>query len=66
MRVHWFLLITLAVGIAACGSTEGPPIASGGDGSEPLATAFTNRLAASDPITQAVVLSQTVYPVTRE
>lgn len=66
MRAHWFPVVALAAGITACGSTEGPPIASGAGVSEPLATAFTNRLAASDPVTQAVVLSQAVYPVTRE
>lgn len=53
--------------LAACGSTEGPPVSQTGESVGPvLATAFTNRLPAPDPETQAIVLTQTVYPATRE
>lgn len=53
--------------LAACGTTEGPPISRSGESVAPvLATAFTNRLPANDPVTQAIVLTQTVYPATRE
>jgi hypothetical protein len=56
-----------ALALAGCGATEGPPVPAGASDSVPvLATAFTNRLAGPDPVTQAIVLTQTVYPATRE
>lgn len=50
-----------------CGSTEGPP----GGGSHPLqqeafATAYTVRIPGHSPEEQAILLTQTVYPATRE
>lgn len=62
LLVASFLLI-----ISACGSTEGGP----GGGSHALqqqatATAYTVRLPGSNPEEQAILLTQAVYPATRE
>ncbi|WP_159039953.1 hypothetical protein [Christiangramia fulva] len=53
--------------LISCGNTEGGP----GGGSHPLqqeatATAYTVRLPGSNPEEQAILLTQTVYPATRE
>lgn len=62
-----FAAILLALlGMAGCGSGQGPPIVPDGERVETVATAFTHRLTAADPHAQAVVLTQVTYPVTRE
>lgn len=59
--------ILLGSVLLSCGNTEGGP----GGGSHPLqqeasATAYTVRLPGSNPEEQAILLTQTVYPATRE
>lgn len=65
-------LMAIATAVTACGSTEGTPVRPQHEDldtaatTETTATAFTNRLPAGDPVTQAIVLTQTTYPATRE
>ena len=59
--------ILLGILMISCGNTEGGT----GGGSHPLqqeatATAYTVRLPGSNPEEQAILLTQTVYPATRE
>jgi hypothetical protein len=58
----------LATALAAfgCGTTDGDGIVPQGETVETVATAFTQRLTAPDPETQAIVLTQVTYPATRE
>lgn len=58
-----FVLMALWL-LAGCGVTDGQPVPKGR--AEALPTAYTNRLPAGDPETQAILLTQAVYPVTRE
>ncbi|MDT0691903.1 hypothetical protein RM549_19085 [Salegentibacter sp. F188] len=65
--IRYFYIIALGLLLTACGKTEGGP----GGGSHPLqqeavATAYTVRLPGRNPEEQAILLSQTVYPATRE
>lgn len=62
-RLPWVLLPWLLVG---CEVADGPPLSRFGESVETPATAFTVRLPANDPETQAIVLTQTVYPASRE
>ena len=58
-----FLLFCLI----ACGSTEGPAVENlAAIQDQAIATAYTTRLPADDPETQAIVISQTVYAATHE
>ena len=52
--------------LAGCETAEGPPLDAWGERVATDATAFTVRLPAGDPERQAIVLTQTVYPATRE
>ncbi|NJY61960.1 hypothetical protein HC174_04205 [Salinimicrobium sp. CDJ15-81-2] len=59
--------ILLGILMISCGNTEG----GAGGGSHPLqqeatATAYTVRIPGSNPEEQAILLTQTVYPATRE
>lgn len=61
------ILLILLITCISCGKSEGPPI--GKDYKlqpEASATPFTVRLPGGDPQTQAILLTQTVYPATRE
>ena len=65
--IKYICNILLGILIISCGNTEGGP----GGGSHPLqqeatATAYTVRLPGSNPEEQAILLTQTVYPATRE
>lgn len=64
MRPFTVALTYLLLG--ACGDTAGPPIEPGDLSEQAIPTAHTTRLPASDPETQAIVLTQTVYAATRE
>ncbi len=60
------IFIVVELMLSACGTTEGPPV-----GGLPLQdqanfTANTVRLPGSTPEEQAILLTQTVYPATRE
>lgn len=68
MKTAIILLSALLFGtiLNGCGSTEGPPASQGALQDQAVATAHTARLPAGDPETQAIVLTQTVYPATRE
>lgn len=66
VRSKMMLAGGFVVMLAACGTTDGLPIGATDPGVEPIATAFTVRLPAGDPETQAIVLTQNVYPATRE
>lgn len=57
-------LLALALALAGCGVTDGHPVPAGRV--EAMSTAYTSRLPASDPETQAILLTQIVYPATRE
>ncbi|MHA6278769.1 hypothetical protein ACXYMT_01185 [Salinimicrobium sp. CAU 1759] len=51
----------------SCGKSEGPPANTNLPLQEEASvTAFTVRLPGGDPETQAIILTQTVYPATRE
>lgn len=51
----------------ACGTTEGDPVSEYGPlHADAHATVHTTRLPAGDPESQAISLTQTVYPATRE
>lgn len=58
------ILIPALVAVAGCGTTAGEPLEQAPV--EAIATAFTNRLPAGDPVTQAIMLTQAVFPATRE
>ena len=65
--IKYICSILLGSLLVSCGNTEGGP----GGGSHPLqqeatATAYTVRLPGSNPEEQAILLTQTVYPATRE
>ena len=61
------VIVAASMPVVACGDTAGPPIQSAAAELGPQRiTPFTVRLAASDAETQAIVLTQTVYPATRE
>lgn len=62
-RALWLLVPWL---LAGCDAAEGPPLSRVGETVDTPATAFTVRLPAGDPETQAIVLTQTVYPASRE
>jgi len=62
----WTPLVSALALLGGCGSTDGPPVTPDEGGVEPVVTAYTTRLPAPDPVTQAIVISQTVYPATRE
>ena len=58
-------LVTLL--LFSCGRSEGPPAQTALPLQEEASvTAFTVRLPGDDPETQAIILTQTVYPATRE
>lgn len=65
--MRYLIIIFLSALITSCGTTEGGP----GGGSHPLqqealATAYTVRIPGNDPEQTAILLTQTVYPATRE
>lgn len=67
MRLDRLYILFISLFAYACGSTEGGP----GGGSHPLqqqalATAYTVRIPGSSAEEQAILLTQTVYPATRE
>ncbi|MCJ8163387.1 hypothetical protein MKJ04_00935 [Pontibacter sp. E15-1] len=67
IRLFYTCSIALLLALTACGTTEGPP----GAGNLPLQneanfTAYTVRLPGSTPEEQAILLTQAVYPATRE
>ncbi|GAB3833847.1 cell wall-binding repeat-containing protein [Pontibacter rugosus] len=67
IQLRYICTLAILVILSSCGSTEGPP----GAGSLPLQneanfTAYTVRLPGRTPEEQAILLTQTVYPATRE
>lgn len=65
MTKCYAILVTLL--LAACGNTEGPAVEGlGAMAEDAIATAHTTRLPGSDPESQAIMLTQAVYPATRE
>ncbi len=61
----WMILL-LAVGPACGGTAQKAESPAERPAAEATATAYTTRLPAADPETQAIVLAQTVYGATRE
>ncbi|SDM55270.1 hypothetical protein SAMN05421823_11598 [Catalinimonas alkaloidigena] len=67
MKSSLLFLATSSLLFSACGTTQGPPGAGGHPlQQEALATAYTVRLPGHSPEEQAILLTQTVYPATRE
>ncbi|WP_157593605.1 cell wall-binding repeat 2 family protein [Pontibacter actiniarum] len=67
IRLRYIFALAILAVLSSCGKTEGPP----GAGSLPLQneanfTAYTVRLPGRTPEEQAILLTQTVYPATRE
>ena len=60
------ILIATVLASTGCGSTAGAPASATPLAAEAIVTAHTTRLPASDPETQAIALTQTVYAATRE
>lgn len=61
-----FLFSLSVVFIAGCGNTEGPAVNEFSKQNEATATPFTVRLPGNNPEELALMLTQTVYPATRE
>lgn len=66
-NIKFFLAIFGSLLLASCGKSEGPPAKAALPLQEEANfTPFTVRLPGSDPESQAIIFSQTVYPATRE
>jgi hypothetical protein len=57
-------LLALLQLLAGCGVSDGQPVPAGR--LDAMSTAYTNRLPAADAESQAIALTQAVYPATRE
>ena len=66
MKSGLMSLIILVL-MSGCGSTEGPPVEGlAAMQAKAIPTAHTTRLPADNPVDQAIAITQTVYPATRE